>query len=63
MCCKFALKQQTHEINRKMDLILKHLGKHEIGEIVDKHVRKHVESPHTGGSHQSNEFTIGLHGG
>ena len=50
-----------------MDLLLKHLGRHEIGEYVDEPVRKHVGSPHTrgsspfGGSHQSNEFTNGLH--
>ena len=50
-----------------MDLLLKHLGKHEIGEIVDETVRKHVGSPHTRGSspsrgsHQSDEFTNGLH--
>ena len=62
-----ALEQQTHAINRKKDLLLKHLGKHEIGEIMDKIVRKHVGSPHTrgsspfGDSHQSDEFTNGLH--
>ena len=62
-----ALEQQTHAINKKMDLLLKHLGKHEIGEYVDETVRKHVGSPHTGGlspsggSHQSDEFTNGLH--
>ena len=61
-----ALKQQTHAINKKMDLLLKHLGKHEIGEYVDETVRKHVGSPHTGslspfrGSHQSDEFINGL---
>ena len=50
-----------------MDLILKHLGKHEIGEYVDETVRKHVGSLHTGGlspsggSHQSDEFANGLH--
>ena len=44
-----ALEQQTHAINQKMDLLLKNLGKHEIGEFVDETVRKHVESPHTGG--------------
>ena len=60
-------KQQTHAINQKMDLLLKHLGKHEIGEYVDKTVTTHVGSPHTrgsspsGGSHQSNKFTNGLH--
>ena len=54
-------------MNRKMDLLLKHLGKHVIGEIVDETVRKHVGSPHTGGSspsggsHQFDEFTNGLH--
>ena len=62
-----TLEQQTHEINRKMDLLLKHLAKHKIGEIVDETIRKHVESPYTGGSssfrgsHQSDEFTTGLH--
>ena len=50
-----------------MDLLLKHLGKHEIGYYVDETVRKHIGSPHTGGlspskgSHQSNEFVNGLH--
>ena len=50
-----------------MDLLLKHLGKHEIGKYVDETVRKHVGSPHTGGlspsedSHQSDEFANGLH--
>ena len=54
-----ALEQQTHAINQKMDLLLKHLVKHEIGEYVDETIRKHVGSPHTGvlspfgGSHQS----------
>ena len=62
-----ALERQTHVINQKMHLLLKHLGKHEIGEIVDKTVRKHVGSTHTrgsspfGGSHQFDEFTNGLH--
>ena len=50
-----------------MDSLLRHLGKHEIGEIVDEIVRKHVGSPHirgsspSGGSHQSDEFTNNLH--
>ena len=50
-----------------MDLLLKHLGKHEIGDYVDETVRKHVGSPHTGGlspskgSHKSDEFVNGLH--
>ena len=44
-----------------MDLLLQHLDKHEIGEYVDEYVRKHVGSPHIGGSPQSNEFTNGLH--
>ena len=48
-----ALGQQTHAINRKMDLLLKHLGKHEIGKIVDETIRKHVRSPHIGGSSPS----------
>ena len=62
-----TLEQQTHAINRKMDLILKHLGKLEISEIVDETVRKHSGSPHTkgssssGGSHQFDEFKNGLH--
>ena len=51
---------------KKMDLLLKHLGKHEIGDYVDETVRKHVGSPHTGvlspsgGSHQSDEFINGF---
>ena len=50
-----------------MDLLLKHLSKHEIGEYVDENVRKHVRSPHTGGlspsggSHQYDESANGLH--
>ena len=50
-----------------MDLFLKHMGKHDIGEIVDEIVRKHIGSPHTGGSsssegsHQFDEFKNGLH--
>ena len=50
-----------------MDLLLKYLGKHEIGEYVDETVRTHVRSPHIRGSspsdssHQSNELTNGLH--
>ena len=50
-----------------MDLLLKHLGKHDIGDYVDETIRKHVGSPHTGGlspsrgSHQSDEFVNGLH--
>ena len=50
-----------------MDLLLKHLGKHEIGKYVDEIVRKHVGSPHTRGlspsegSHQYDEFENGLH--
>ena len=63
-----ALKQQNHAINKKMDMLLKHLGKHEIGDYVDETVRKHVGSPHIGGlspsrgSHQSDEFVNGLAG-
>ena len=60
--------QTTNSCNKlKIDLLLKYLGKYEIGEIVDEIVRKHVGSPHTrgsnpsGGSHQSDEFTNGLH--
>ena len=55
--CQSALEQQTHAINKKIDLLLKLLGKHEIGEYVDEMVRKHVRSTHTrssspsGGSH------------
>ena len=62
-----TLEQQTHAINKKMDLLLKHLGKHEIGDYVDETIRKHVGSPHTGGlspsrgSHQSDAFVNGLH--
>ena len=37
-----TIEQQTHAINQKMDLLLKHLGKHEIGEYVDETVRKHI---------------------
>ena len=50
-----------------MDLILKHLGKHEICEYVDETARKHIGSTHTrgsspfGGSHQYDEFTNDLH--
>ena len=50
-----------------MDLLLKHLGKHEIGEYVDETVRKHVGSTYIGGSspfggsHHYDEFTNGLH--
>ena len=55
-----AIEQQTHAINQKMDLLLKHLGKHEIGEYVDETVRTHIGSPHIRGSSLS-EFTNGLH--
>ena len=48
-----ALEQQIHTMNRKIDLLLKHLGKHEICEYVDEPIRKHVRSPHTGGSSPS----------
>ena len=44
-----TLEQQTHAINQKMDLLLKHLGKHEIGEYVDETVRTGVGSPHIKG--------------
>ena len=43
-----------------MDLLLKHLGKHEIGEYVDEIVRTHVRSPHIRGSSPF-EFSNGLH--
>ena len=43
-----------------MEFLLKHLGKHEIGEYVDETVRTHVGSPHIRGSSPS-EFTNGLH--
>ena len=43
-----------------MDLLLKHLGKHEISEYVDETVRTHVRSPNTRGS-SPYEFTNGLH--
>ena len=65
--CQSAPEQQTHAINQKMDLLLKHLGKHKIGEYGDETVRAHIGSPHTrglspsGGSHQYDEFTNGLH--
>ena len=55
-----ALEQQTHAINKKMDLLLKHLGKNEIGEYVGETIRTHVGSPHTKGL-SSSEFTNGLH--
>ena len=43
-----------------MDLILKHLGKHEISEYVDENFRTHVRSLHIRGSSPF-EFTNGLH--
>ena len=55
-----TLEQQTHAINQKMDLLLKHLGKHEIGEYVNETVRTHVGLPHIRGSSPS-KFTNGLH--
>ena len=64
---QYALEQQTYAITQKMDLLLKHLGKHEISEYVDEPVRKHVGSTHTRGSsssrgsHQFYELTNGLH--
>ena len=64
---QFDLEHQTHAMNRKMNLLLKHLGKYDIGEYVDETVRKHVGSTHTRGSsplrgsHQFDEFTNGLH--
>ena len=72
MCGKLTqlqstLEHQTHAINQKMDLLLKHLGKHKIGEYVDEIVRKHIGSPNTRGlspsesSHQYDEFANGLH--
>ena len=62
-----SLEQQTHAINQKMDLLLKHFDKHEIYEYVDETVRKHIGSTHTrgsshfGGSPQYDELTNGLH--
>ena len=49
MCGQFnqrqsALEQQTHAINQKIDLLLKHLGKHEIGEYVNDNIRTQVGS-------------------
>ena len=55
-----ALEQQTHAINKKMDLLLKHFGKHEIDEYIDETVRIHIGSPHIRGS-SPYEFTNGLH--
>ena len=43
-----------------MDLLLKHMGKYEIGEYVDETVKTHVGSPHIRGSSPS-ESTNGLH--
>ena len=43
-----------------MDFLLKHLGKHEIGEYVDEIVRTHVGSPPIRGSSPS-ESINGLH--
>ena len=57
---QYALEQQTHAINQKMDLLLKHMCKHEIGEYVDETVRTHVGSPHIRGSIPS-ESINGLH--
>ena len=58
--CQSALEQQTHAINQKMDLLLKHMSKHEIGEYVDETIRTHVGSPHIRGSSPS-KFTNGFH--
>ena len=48
-----------------MDLLLKHMGKHEIGEYVDETIRTHVRSPHVRSPHvrgsSPSEFTNGLH--
>ena len=50
-----------------MDFLLKHLGKHEIGEIVDETIRKNVGSTHIGGSspsegsHKYDELTNGFY--
>ena len=55
-----ALEHLTHVINQKMDLLLKHLGKHKIGEYVDETIKTHVGSPYIRGSSPS-EFTNGLH--
>ena len=43
-----------------MDFLLKHMGKHEIGEYVGETVRTHVGSPHIRGLSPS-ESTNGLH--
>ena len=43
-----------------MDLLLKHMGKHEISEYVDETVRTHIGSPHIRGSSPF-ESTNGLH--
>ena len=58
--CQSALEQQTHAINQKLDLLLKHMSKHEIGEYVDETIRTHVGSPHIRGSSPS-KFTNCLH--
>ena len=65
--CQFTFEQQTRAINQKIDLLLKHLGKHEIGEYVEDTIRKHIrsthigDSSHYGGSPQYDELTNGLH--
>ena len=41
-----AFEQQTHAINKKMDLLLKHLGKHEIGYMLMK-LFEHTLGHHT----------------
>ena len=49
-----SLKQQTNSCNKSENgFAFKHLGEHEIGEIVDEIVLKHIGSPHTGGSSPS----------
>ena len=41
---QYTLEQQSHAINQKLDLLLKNLGKHEIGEYANETIRKRVVS-------------------